>query len=113
MSGPYDFETRSWSAALHQLRLRKLLRILAVYDFSSGSYADVGCGDGFATAQIMRVTRARSDALCEVSPARFICWFRCGRSWLQVCRRPATKAVGNALDSQPRQRHHRLALLSA
>lgn len=66
--GPYHFETRGWSAALHQFRLRKLVRILANYDFSDGSYADVGCGDGFATAQIMRATRARSCDGMDVDP---------------------------------------------
>jgi SAM-dependent methyltransferase len=66
--GPYFFETRGWSAVLHRLRLRKLLRILAAYDFSGGSYVDVGCCDGFATAQIMRVTCARSCDGLDVDP---------------------------------------------
>jgi 2-polyprenyl-3-methyl-5-hydroxy-6-metoxy-1,4-benzoquinol methylase len=64
MSWPYDFDTRGIRALPHRLRLRKLLARMRHYDFSAGNYADVGCGDGYVTAQVMRVTGAqRCDGL--------------------------------------------------
>lgn len=69
MSWPYDFDTRGIRALPHRLRLRKLLARMRQYDFSGGSYADVGCGDGYVTAQVMRVTGAqRCDGL-DYDPA--------------------------------------------
>jgi 2-polyprenyl-3-methyl-5-hydroxy-6-metoxy-1,4-benzoquinol methylase len=35
------------------------MRQMGQYDFSVGSYADVGCGDGYVTSQVMRATRAK------------------------------------------------------
>jgi 2-polyprenyl-3-methyl-5-hydroxy-6-metoxy-1,4-benzoquinol methylase len=60
MSWPYDFDTRGIRALPHRLRLNGLLERLGRHDFSSGSYADVGCGDGYVTTQVMQVTHARS-----------------------------------------------------
>jgi 2-polyprenyl-3-methyl-5-hydroxy-6-metoxy-1,4-benzoquinol methylase len=68
VTGPYNFHTRGWSAALHRARLRMLLRILKAYGFSRGSYADVGCGNGYATAQIMRAIRAPSCDGFDLDP---------------------------------------------
>jgi len=58
LSWPYDFDSRGIRAFPHRLRLGRLLRQMGRYDFSTGSYADVGCGDGYVTSQVMRVTRA-------------------------------------------------------
>jgi len=69
MSWPYDFETRGIRALPHRLRLRKLLRQLRRYDFSAGSYADVGCGDGYATFQIIQATRATACDGMDRDPA--------------------------------------------
>jgi SAM-dependent methyltransferase len=60
MSWPYDFDSRGIRALPHKLRLKRLLGRLGRHDFSSGTYADVGCGDGYVTAQVMRVTHASS-----------------------------------------------------
>ena len=85
MSWPYDFQSRGVRALPHQLRLRKLLRHMSRYDFSSGSYADLGCGDGYVTAQVMRTTRAKSCDAMDADPKLLengqnafpeICFFR-------------------------------------
>ena len=60
MSWPYDFDSRGIRALPHRLRLHRLLKQISQYDFSTGNFADVGCGDGYVTAQIMRATRARA-----------------------------------------------------
>jgi 2-polyprenyl-3-methyl-5-hydroxy-6-metoxy-1,4-benzoquinol methylase len=60
MSWPYDLESRGVRALPHRLRLKNLLGRLGRYDFSAGNYADVGCGDGYVTAQVMRATHARN-----------------------------------------------------
>jgi ubiquinone/menaquinone biosynthesis C-methylase UbiE len=69
MSWPYDFDTRGIRALPHRLRLRKLLARMRQYDFSAGRYADVGCGDGYVTAQVMRVTGARRCDGLDYDPA--------------------------------------------
>ena len=64
MSWPYDFDSRGIRAFPHRVRLRKLLGKMSRYDLSMLSYADVGCGDGYVTAQVMRATGAKScDAM--------------------------------------------------
>ncbi len=68
MSWPYHFKSRGIRALPHQLRLRKLLRYMRRYDFSSGRYADLGCGDGYVTAQVMRATGAKTCDAMDADP---------------------------------------------
>jgi ubiquinone/menaquinone biosynthesis C-methylase UbiE len=60
MSWPYDLGTRGIRALPHRVRLTRLLERVGQHDFSAGTYADVGCGDGYVTAQVMQVTHAGS-----------------------------------------------------
>jgi SAM-dependent methyltransferase len=69
MSWPYDFDSRGIRALPHRLRLHRLLKHISQYDFSAGSYADVGCGDGYVTTQVMRATRARACDGMDVDSA--------------------------------------------
>src|SRR5437899_3010879 len=55
----------------------------------------------------------RTDALRPVSEPRSLCRFGSGRSRLQDYHRATTEAVGNALDSRPRQRNYRPSLFPA
>src|SRR6266550_3039226 len=55
----------------------------------------------------------RTDALRPVSEPRSLRRLRSGRSRLQDYHRATTEAVGNALDSRPRERNYRPSLFPA